>query len=51
MEFPENRLSEADDSYRTPDWVAVEKAIKTARVRLLYPPKYSPDLNPIEILK
>ena len=29
--------------------VAVEKAIKTARVRLLYLPKYSPDLNPIEL--
>ena len=28
--------------------VAVEKAIKTARARLLYLPKYSPDLNPIE---
>ncbi|MGZ3283768.1 MAG: IS630 family transposase [Xanthobacteraceae bacterium] len=29
--------------------VAVEKAIKTARARLLYLPKYSPDLNPIEL--
>ena len=28
--------------------VAVENAIKTARARLLYLPKYSPDLNPIE---
>jgi transposase len=28
--------------------VAVEKVIKTARARLLYLPKYSPDLNPIE---
>ena len=27
---------------------AVEKVIKTARARLLYLPKYSPDLNPIE---
>ena len=27
---------------------AVETAIKTARARLLYLPKYSPDLNPIE---
>ena len=29
--------------------VAVEKAIKTARARLLYLPRYSPDLNPIEL--
>jgi transposase len=29
--------------------VAVEKVIKTARARLLYLPKYSPDLNPIEL--
>jgi transposase len=28
--------------------VAVEKVINTARARLLYLPKYSPDLNPIE---
>jgi transposase len=28
--------------------VAVEKVIKTARARLLYLPKFSPDLNPIE---
>ena len=28
--------------------VAVEKAIKTARAPALYPPKYWPDLNPIE---
>ena len=28
--------------------VAVEKAIETARARLLYLPKYSPDLNPIQ---
>jgi transposase len=27
---------------------AVEKVIKAARARLLYLPKYSPDLNPIE---
>jgi transposase len=27
---------------------AVQKVIKTARARLLYLPKYSPDLNPIE---
>ena len=29
--------------------LAVEKAIETARARLLYLPKYSPDLNPIEL--
>jgi transposase len=29
--------------------VAVAKAIKSARARLLYLPKYSPDLNPIEL--
>lgn len=28
--------------------VAVQKAIKAARAKLLYLPKYSPDLNPIE---
>src|SRR5450830_1107659 len=28
--------------------IAVQKTIKTARARLLYLPKYSPDLNPIE---
>src|SRR5450830_984107 len=28
--------------------IAVPKTIKTARARLLYLPKYSPDLNPIE---
>ena len=28
--------------------VAVEEAIKASRARLLYLPKYSPDLNPIE---
>ena len=27
---------------------AVQKVIETARARLLYLPKYSPDLNPIE---
>ena len=29
--------------------VAVAKAIKAARAQLLYLPKYSPDLNPIEL--
>jgi transposase len=28
--------------------IAVQKAIKAARAKLLYLPKYSPDLNPIE---
>ena len=28
--------------------VAVQKAIEAARAKLLYLPKYSPDLNPIE---
>ena len=36
------------DNLPTHKGVAVEKAIKTARARLLYLPKYSPDLNPIE---
>jgi transposase len=28
--------------------IAVQKAIEAARAKLLYLPKYSPDLNPIE---
>jgi len=37
------------DNLPAPKDVAVEKAIKTARARLLYLPKYSPDLSPIEL--
>ena len=44
---PDNRF--IIDNLPAHKGVAVQKAIKTARARLLYLPKYSPDLNPIEL--